>query len=355
MSELRPGPAGTAGGGQPPRAARGQAERLHMASLGPVAALIGRVAGSDVTVLLRGEPGTGKALVARAIHGASPRRQRPFIKIDCGAPPERLGPELFGCEQGAIAGAGQHRPGRLEFAHHGTLFLDHVSELPAPLQARLEAVLEQGRFARVGARDPVRAEMRLIASSERDLAWAVAEGRFQPALFSRLNVVCLTLPPLRQRRAELREITQFFVRRYATHYNRPEVPLSRETLRLFSEYRWPANVHELEGAIKRIFMLGSEATVCEELARAMRQADQQVAARLLAARGAGADRGAMAGAASRTLKEIARRAAGGAERELIFSTLQRTRWNRREAARILRVSYKALLSKIKRAALDGPS
>ena len=173
--------------------------------------------------------------------------------------------ELFGCERGSVAGAGQQRPGRLEFAQHGTLFLDHVSELPPALQLRLQRVLEDGGFARLGSREPVRADVRVIAASERDLERAVAEGRFREGLFFQLNVVCLTLPPLRQRRSEMRELAEFFVRQYALHYNKPPVRFSADTLRLFAEYRWPANLQELEAVVKRIVMLGSEAAVREEL------------------------------------------------------------------------------------------
>jgi transcriptional regulator with GAF, ATPase, and Fis domain len=356
-------PNGADASSPPLRVVHGARIARHRASFGPVADLIGRVAETDVTVLLRGERGTGKELVARAIHGASPRHERPFVKIDCASQMVEI--ELFGFERGAVV-AGHHRPGRIEFAHHGTLFLDRVSELPSAVQLRLHRALEEGGFARPGARDAVRADVRVIASSERDLERAVAEGRFREALFFRLNVVCLTLPPLRQRRTELKELAAFFVRQYAAHYNKPEVSLSHETLRLFSEYQWPANLQELEDVVKRIVMLGSEETVREELTRAMRDAeasaDHRVAgtirppgeakARLPDATGPPVP-GAVTVPAPIALKEIARQAADGAERELIFRTLQRTRWNRREAAQMLGVSYKALLYKIKRAELDG--
>ncbi len=344
------------------RVVHGARTARHRASFGPVADLIGRVAETDVTVLLRGERGTGKELVARAIHAASLRRERSFVKVDCASLPQVLEAELFGCERGAVAGAGQHRPGRLEFAHHGTLFLDRVSELPSALQLRLQRVLEDGGFARLGSRDAVRVDVRVIASSERDLERAVAEGRFREALFFRLNVVCLTLPPLRQRRSELPELAEFFVRQYVMHYNKPEMTLSHETLRLFAEYPWPANLQELESVVKRIVMLDSEALVCEELTRAMRNPEGtresgSVETLAVEKRGgppdaAGPPAPADSSAPVMPLKKIAREAADGAERELIFRTLQRTRWNRREAAQMLGVSYKALLYKIKRAELD---
>jgi two-component system, NtrC family, response regulator AtoC len=354
MTESDRRPNGVATSSPTLRVVHGSRTARHRASFGPVADLIGRVAETDVTVLLRGERGTGKELVARAIHGASLRRERPFVKVDCTSLPQVLEAELFGCERGAIAGAGQHKPGRLEFAHNGTLFLDRVSELPASLQLRLQRVLEDGGFARLGSRDAVRVDVRVIASSERDLERAVADGTFREALFFRLNVVCLTLPPLRQRRSELPELVEFFMRQYAMHYNKPEMTISADTLRVFAEYPWPANLQELEAAVKRIVTLENEAVVCEELIRAIRHPDSvhEGAARERVADKRGLPAEPSTPATPMPLKKIAREAADGAERELIFRTLQRTRWNRREAAQMLGVSYKALLYKIKRAELD---
>jgi transcriptional regulator with GAF, ATPase, and Fis domain len=352
MTESDRRPNGVATSSPTLRVVHGSRTARHRASFGPVADLIGRVAETDVTVLLRGERGTGKELVARAIHGASLRRERPFVKVDCTSLPQVLEAELFGCERGAVAGAGQHKPGRLEFAHNSTLFLDRVSELPSCLQLRLQRVLEDGGFARLGSRDAVRVDVRVIASSERDLERAVAEGTFREALFFRLNVVCLTLPPLRQRRSELPELVEFFVRQYAMHYNKPEMAISPDTLRVFAGYPWPANLQELESAVKRIVTLENEAIVCEELIRAMRHPESvhEEAARERAPADTPAETSETA--TPRPLKKIAREAADGAERELIFRTLQRTRWSRREAAQMLGVSYKALLYKIKRAELD---
>lgn len=327
------------------------------ASFGPVADVIGRVADTEVPILLRGERGTGKALVARAIHDASARRDKPFVKIDCAAASSLLEAELFGSERGA----GPLRPGRLEFAHHGTLFLDHVSELAPPLQFRLQRALEDAGFSRPGTQDPVRIDVRLIAASEQDLERLVADGRYLEGLFIRLNVVCLTLPPLRQRRSELRELTEFFLAQYALHYNKPPIPLSPDTLRLFENYAWPRNLQQLEAVVNRLVMVGSDATAREEL-QATEGAEKSRVARPPerpapppSVQPEAEDAGLLAAASGSAvrLKEIARQAADGAERELIFRTLQQTRWNRREAAQMLGVSYKALLYKIKRAELEG--
>ena len=200
--------------------------------------LIGRVADTDVTVLIRGESGTGKELVARAVHAASPRKDRPFVKVNCAAlPSELLESELFGFERGAFTGAIQHKPGKFEFANRGTMFLDEISEMRPALQSKLLQVLQDGEFARLGGRKDVRVDVRIVAATNRDLELAVADGQFREDLFFRLNVVCITLPPLRQRRDEIPVLTEHFLAQYSEHYNRAPLALATDTLRLFAEYR----------------------------------------------------------------------------------------------------------------------
>src|ERR671912_533548 len=170
--------------------------------------LIDRVADTDVTVLVRGESGTGKELVARAIHTGSPRRDRPFVKVNCAAlPSELLESELFGFERGAFTGAIQQKPGKFEFANHGTMFLDEISEMAAPLQAKLLQVLQDGEFSRLGGKSDVQVDVRLIAATNRHLETAVAAGQFREDLYFRLNVVTITLPPLRDRREDIPLLT----------------------------------------------------------------------------------------------------------------------------------------------------
>jgi two-component system, NtrC family, response regulator AtoC len=333
--------------------------------------LIERVADTDVTVLIRGESGTGKELVARAVHAASPRRDRTFVKVNCAAlPSELLESELFGFERGAFTGAIQHKPGKFEFASHGTMFLDEISEMAAPLQSKLLQVLQDGVFARLGGRQDVRVDVRVVAATNRDLEMAVQEGQFREDLFFRLNVVCITLPPLRQRRDEIRPLTEYFLARYAEHYNKPPLQLATDTLRLFAEYEWPGNVRELENLVKRMVILGSDTAIRREVADAiavrylhvgpipaLQRAETPpapappapVVAELPPAPPAAAQ------VLSGSLKDIGRSAAREAERELIVRTLDQTRWNRREAAEILGISYKALLYKIKDADLDTAS
>jgi two-component system response regulator AtoC len=333
------------------------------------------VADTDVTVLIRGESGTGKELVARAVHAASPRRDKPFVKVNCAAlPSELLESELFGFERGAFTGAIQHKPGKFEFANHGTMFLDEISEMHAPLQSKLLQVLQDGEFARLGGRNDVRVDVRIVAATNRDLETAVGEGQFREDLYFRLNVVCITLPPLRQRRDEIPELTELFLRQYSEHYNKPPLTLARDTLRFFAEYDWPGNVRELENLIKRTVILGSDESIRRELAEAIAgrtfragpipalqpRSGPPPAAPAPSSSHAGATACPMPEPETRTelvgsLKDIARQAAREAERHLIYRTLQQTRWNRREAAEILGISYKALLYKIKEAELDKAS
>ena len=233
--------------------------------------LIERVADTDVTVLVRGESGTGKELVARAIHDASPRQRRTFVKVNCAAlPAELLESELFGFERGAFTGAIQHKPGKFEFANHGTMFLDEISEMSAAAagQAAAGAAGRRVRAARRARRTSASTSASLprpIATSNR----AVADGHFREDLFFRLNVVCITLPPLRQRRDDIPALTDQFLQQYAEHYNRPTPALATDTLRLFAEYDWPGNVRELENLIKRMVVLGTDAQIRREVADAI--------------------------------------------------------------------------------------
>ena len=288
-------------------------------------------------------------------------------------PSELLESELFGFERGAFTGAIQQKPGKFEFANQGTMFLDEISEMHLPLQAKLLQVLQDGEFARLGSREDVHVDVRVVAATNRELEVAVADGQFREDLYFRLNVVCITLPPLRQRRDEIPTLIAFFMERYSEHYNRPPVTLTDETLRLFEAYDWPGNIRELENLIKRSIVLGSDESLRRELTATlagrtlrtgpipMLQTPAAPPARVQTVRHVDAPP-VVATALPVTppvlngsLKDIARHAAREAERELIYRTLQQTRWNRREASEILGISYKALLYKIKEAELDKAS
>src|SRR5688500_4834900 len=340
--------------------------------------LIERVSDTDVTVLVRGESGTGKELVARALHDRSLRHDKPFVKVNCAAlPTELLESELFGFEKGAFTGAIQHKPGKFEFANHGTMFLDEIGDMSFPLQAKLLQVLQDGEFSRLGGKNDVQVDVRVITATNRDLETAVAQGQFREDLYFRLNVVAIALPPLRDRREEIPFLTDHFLKKYSVQYNKPMAAVSGELSRRFMEYDWPGNVRQLENMIKRMVVLGSESAILTELQQpsslfplrshasppAPRPAVPPSAPAQMAPppgppaaveRVAGPPPTATA-AGSVSLKDIARSAAREAERDLILRMLTRTRWNRKEAAEILGISYKALLYKIKENGLDKAS
>src|SRR5262249_18542611 len=238
----------------------------HSEKMAEVQDLIERVADTDITVLIRGESGTGKELVARALHASSLRRDKPLVKVNCAAlPTELLESELFGFERGAFTGAIQHKPGKFEFANHGTMFLDEIGDLSFPLQAKLLQVLQDGEFARLGGKHDVRVDVRVIAATNHDLERAVAEGQFREDLFFGLNVVAIQLPPLRERREEIPLLTEYFLKKYSVQYNKPYTEIGSETMCLFMEHDWPGNVRELENLIKRAVVLGGEAAIRKEI------------------------------------------------------------------------------------------
>jgi two-component system, NtrC family, response regulator AtoC len=333
--------------------------------------LIERVADTDVTVLIRGKSGTGKELVARALYASSLRRDKPFVKVNCAAlPTELLESELFGFERGAFTGAIQQKPGKFEFANHGTMFLDEIGDMSFPLQAKLLQVLQDGEFARLGGKHDVRVDVRVIAATNRNLEKAVADAQFREDLYFRLNVVAITLPPLRDRREEIPLLTEYFLKKYSVQYNRPHFEIGGETMRLFMEHDWPGNIRELENLIKRAVVLGTELPIRKELSQSMARPRAALARHVREAVAPAATAPpagtrvplapvAMAAAAfdagNYSLKDISRSAAREAERELILRILQQTRWNRKETAELLGISYKALLYKIKENGLDRAS
>jgi len=219
---------------------------------------VSKVAIADSTVLIRGESGTGKELVARAIYRNSKRDNRPFVAINCAALPEALlESELFGHERGAFTGAIAQKKGKIEIADGGTLFLDEISELEIHLQAKLLRVLQEREFERVGGTRPIKVDIRLIAASNRNLDEAVKENRFRQDLFFRLNVLTVTLPPLRDRREDIPLLATYFTQKYSRALNRSVVGISREALALLKQYDWPGNVRELQNALERAVVLGT--------------------------------------------------------------------------------------------------
>src|SRR5215213_10190839 len=248
----------------------------HSERMAEVQDLIERVADTDVTVLIRGESGTGKELVARALAASSLRRDKPFVKVNCAAlPTELLESELFGFERGAFTGAIQHKPGKFEFANHGTMFLDEIGDMSFPLQAKLLQVLQDGEFSRLGGKHDVHVDVRIIAATNRDIEKAVVDGQFREDLFFRLNVVCVQLPPLRERREEIPVLADFFLKTYSVQYNKPYRELSADTMRMFMDYDWPGNVRELENLSKRAVVLGTEELIRKEITQNIAMANDR--------------------------------------------------------------------------------
>src|ERR1041385_8067121 len=227
--------------------------------------VVENIADTDATVLIRGESGVGKDLVARAIHKASPRVHRQFLKVNCAAlPGELLESELFGHEKGAFTGAYRQKPGKFEAADQGTLLLDEIGEMPLRLQAKLLHVLQDGEFSRVGGEKIIGTDVRLIASTNRDLETAMRAHQFREDLYYRLNVIEIRIPPLRERREEIPGLIDEFRRRFNVQYGRT-VEIPQDTVRVFLDYHWPGNIRELENAVKRIIVLGSARPVHQEI------------------------------------------------------------------------------------------
>src|SRR5213593_4209883 len=303
--------------------------------------LIDSVADTDATVMIRGESGVGKDVVARAIHAASTRATGAFVKVNCAAIPQGLlESELFGHEKGAFTGAHRRKPGQFEYANKGTIYLDEIAELPLALQAKLLHVLQDFRFARVGGNALVDVDTRVIAATNRDLEQAMARGEFREDLYYRLNVVEIRIPPLRERKEEIPLLAAWFLSRFNEQYGRTK-QLSPETMARLTEHSWAGNVRELENVIRRLVVL----------------TDGEQAFEALVAR----DRNGCAAAsrpapfATESLREIARHGARQAERKALGEVLEQVQWNRAEASRILRVSYKTLLNKISECELTPPS
>ena len=322
-------------------------------SMRVIKGMIDQVADTDATVLVWGESGVGKELVARAIHDGSPRRQRAFVKVNCAALPlALLESELFGYERGAFTGAHKRHPGKFELSEGGTIFLDEIGEMPQPLQAKLLHVLQAGEFARLGGGHEIKVDVRVVASTNKDLDRQVSLGAFREDLYYRLNVVNILVPPLRDRPEEIAILAEQLWQKYTRQYNRAGEHLSDDMLERFQAHPWPGNVRELENLVKRIVVLRSEDNVTRELtASAARSGPagglDASATALLPVPVEEAPPSAAPWRPGEGLKEFSRRAAHAAEHRVIAIVLNDVRWNRMEAARRLQISYKALLYKIR--------
>jgi two-component system response regulator AtoC len=299
---------------------------------------LGKVAAANVPVLITGESGTGKDIIARLIHGLSPWRTGPYVKVNCPAiPGTLLESELFGYERGAFTGAVGSKPGRVELAHRGTLFLDEISELDPSLQSKLLQLLQDGQFCRIGAQEDKKVEVRVVCATNRILEAEIESGSFRQDLFYRINVVNLHMPALRERRGDIEDLCSYFLEYYNQKFNCRARPLSNETLAVLQKYHWPGNIRELENLIKRYVILGHEEVITNDLVT--REPDFFTPDISLDG--------------PISLKKLTRQCVRELERKVILKVLQHHHWNRKQTARTLGISYRALLYKIRDAGLPS--
>jgi two-component system response regulator AtoC len=297
-----------------------------------------RVAGVRVPLLIRGESGSGKELLASYLHRIGPWREMPLVKVNCAAiPGSLLESELFGYEKGAFTGAYATRPGKFEAANGGTVVLDDIGEIDSSLQARLLQVLQDGCFCRIGDLTERRVDVRIIAISNRDVEGEITRGAFREDLFYRINVVNVHLPPLRRRLEDLPVLVDHFLQYYSQRFERQVPQLPGAVLDRFRQHSWPGNVRELENYVKRYVILDSPESILEELEER--------------SRGAEAGEFQLPPIREFSLKKFAKQASQQAEHHMILEALKQTRWNRKRAAEMLGISYRALLYKIKEAGL----
>jgi DNA-binding NtrC family response regulator len=311
-----------------------------------VVRLATQIAASDASVLITGESGTGKEVLARHVHARSNRAKKPFVCVNCAAIPENLlESELFGHEKGAFTGAVARRIGKFEEATGGTLLLDEISEMDVRLQAKLLRAIQERVIDRVGGTRPVPIDIRIIATSNRNLAEAAREGKFREDLLFRLNVVNLKLPPLRERPADVAELAQYFVKKYADANGVPVRPLSTEARKTLALHRWPGNVRELENTIHRAVLLASGPEIGVD---GILTPD---GARLDQARSSPAAQ--VAATAEQVTRTLVGRTVADVERDLILETLKHCLGNRTHAANILGISIRTLRNKLNEYSADG--
>lgn len=317
-----------------------------------VKTIIDQVARTDITVLIKGESGTGKEWIAQAIHHLSHRTGKPFVKLNCEAIPRGLlESELFGFEKGAFTGAHLNKPGRFELANGGTILLNEIGEMDLSVQGKLLQVLQDGRFSRLGGNGDVFIDTRIIATTKNHLERAMAEGRFREDLFYRINVISITLPPLREQKEQILPLLRYFYDFYQEKYNKEVPPLSPEGTRVLTEYHWPGNIRELENIVKRVIISGNEESATQTvLGKSPPGISPSGRGRLEEEKAPSIPE--KPAEPIFDLKRVGRKAAEEAEKKILHAALHETHWNRREAAQLLRISYKALLYKVEKYRMD---
>ncbi len=300
-----------------------------------------RASGLNVPILVLGESGTGKEILARFIHQRSPWRDAPFVKVNCPAIPGTLiESELFGFQKGAFTGAHAAKPGRIEMAQGGTLFLDEIAEIDSSLQAKLLHVLQDGHFTRIGDHEEKRMDARVICATNRPLHKEISTGAFRADLFYRINVITITLPSLRDRRDDIPYLAEYLRLQFNKRFRHEAPPLSRDAVQALQQREWPGNIRELENCIARYVILGTEEAFHGESAPTATKAPLHISYELN-------EDGNI------PLKRIAQQVTRRMEHDVILKVLQANQWNRRKAAEVLKISYRALLYKVRQAGLPA--
>ncbi len=308
-----------------------------------IRAQISLVAKVDVPVLLLGESGVGKEILARLIHKLSPRSRNPLLKVNCAAlPVDLLESELFGYEPGAFTGATRSKPGKFELCNKGTILLDEIGEMSSVLQAKLLHVLQDGQFSRLGSRTTIAADFRVLAATNVDVQKAIADKTFREDLYYRLNAFTVSIPPLRERREEIPLLFKHFMNQFAQKYAQPSIAYSERLIHACMQYHWPGNLRELGNFVKRYMVLQDEALAISDLETKSKS------------QGIGGGDGASGNGPEFGLKSLVRNLKDKTELKAIEEALIATNWNRKLAAMRLGISYKALLYKIKQYEIVQP-
>ena len=310
------------------------------ASMRQIRAQVKAIANVDVPILMLGESGTGKEVVARLIHKSSARAHRTFLKVNCAAlPADLLESELFGYEPGAFTGANKSKPGKFEQCDKGTILLDEIGEMPTGLQSKLLHVLQDQEFSRLGGRATIKVNVRILAATNIDMPRSIANKTFREDLYYRLNAFTIKIPPLRERKDEIPYLLNHFMSRFSENFARAPLSFSPRFIEACQRYPWPGNLRELSNFVKRFLILGDEDWALNELRTGMQEQNQQLSDGIQAKPG---------------LKSIVRSVKDEAEIQAISNALEQTEWNRKEAALLLNISYKALLYKIRQYKIDTP-